>query len=219
MPYDQHLRLTGSGRLVSNTGVTLERFSVRLNLSDPPAGSNSFDAGRHADYEADFRAFWARPASGIASVAMLDEVKLAEIGADGKYRSEPIISAPTSTPGGAGGMRYPLQVAFVVSLNTDRRGASGKGRVFLPCPGLALYPSDGRTSAGEAQDVATSFAQFIDALNDVPGLDASAPKVTIASGKGYNSDVTSVRCGRVFDTVRSRRTSQVESYGADVGVA
>jgi hypothetical protein len=113
-------------------------------------------------------------------------------------------------------MRYPLQVAFVVSLNTARRGPTGKGRCFLPCPGMALFPSDGLTDAATAQAAAVSFAQLVSDLNNVPGIDGVAPKVTIASSKGYNSDVTSVRTGRVFDTMRSRRRSQEELYGADV---
>nr|CRY95983.1 hypothetical protein [uncultured prokaryote] len=221
MPYAPHLRLTMSGRLMGNTGIELEAFSVRLNLTDPTiTGSTPYGQDMVDDMGADCRAFWLRSDSRISSAAVLDQVKLARIGADGKYTDDPFLdSNDTPTPGGGGLLMFPLQVAFVVSLDTDRRGPSGKGRVFLPTPTLGLYPDLAAAEVAPALAVAASLAQLITDINNAPGLDVVAPEVVIASSKGFLSPVTSVRAGRVFDTVRSRRTSLAESYSTPVGVS
>jgi hypothetical protein len=163
-------------------------------------------------------AFWSRPASHIAHGGRLREVKVARIGTDGKYRGDPKAAA-VDVPGGAGApvLLYPPQISLAVSLATAKRGKSGRGRFYLPCPQTSMGP-DGRISQNIQTAVAGSVRTWINDLNNWPGFDGGTPKVTIASSLGQNHDVTGVRVGRVLDTVRSRREDLVETYGPVVAL-
>jgi hypothetical protein len=109
-------------------------------------------------------------------------------------------------------------VALAVSLNTPRRGPSGKGRFFLPMPAVTINPGNLEISAADAQGVADSAAQWLNDLGNEPGVDVLGLAAVVASTKGYNTRVSSVRVGRVLDTIRTRRRSLKEAYGANVGV-
>lgn len=219
MPYVNHLRLVCSGAFQGVGQPERERFSFRVNLSDPPAASDSFDLGRAQDYAADCVQLFADGRARIGSAALLQEVKLAQIGPDGKYRSEPIIVPVNERGAGGGQISHPTQVSLAVSFGTARRGASGKGRVYLPNPLFAINGASFTIEEPDALAAAAAVGDWLNRLNDVPGVDASAPKVTVASSKGFNSDVTTVRVGRVLDTIRSRRTSLDEAYTPPVPVA
>jgi hypothetical protein len=221
--YDNHLRLTLSGELRqgSNSPAVLERFSLRVNMTDPGlTGSNSFDQGRLDDMAADAVAFWARPATLICQSAWLTEVKLARVGPLGTYREAPLIKAVNQRGGDPNVVnhRYPLQVALAVSLGTARRGASGRGRFYLPSPSVTME-ADTTLEVGAQIAVRDSVAQFLNDLNNVSGIDGNAPQVVVASSKGYNSKVTTVRVGQVLDTIRSRRASLMESYTLPAAVS
>lgn len=214
MPYANHLRLTMSGEFRTTGNVPFERFAYRLNLSDPgglAGAARAYSDAAAVDYAADAVAFHGSTNVAIGGVARLTEVKLARIGVDGKYREDPFIVA-VDTPGGAATMENAPQVSIAVSLVTDRRGPTGKGRFYLPAPSLKASPNDGRVPAVQAEFLAEQVKIFLNAVNNRPGIDGPSPTVTIASVKGYNSDVTGVRVGRVLDTIRSRRTSIPETY-------
>lgn len=217
MPYAQHLRITASG--VFGTGpLGGEQWSWRLNLSDPVASEDPVDDQDQADdIAADVAAFHGRAGSWISANARLLEVKCARIGVDGKYLDDPRI-VTMDQAGGGGALVYPYQVALAVSLGTERRGATGRGRFYLPGPTIPFAVNTGQVSAIPAQEVRDSVVQLVQDINDQPGLDGVAPRVVIASSKGYNSDVTTVRVGRVLDTIRSRRTSVDEAYGPESAV-
>lgn len=98
--------------------------------------------------------------------------------------------------------------------------------MFLPVHAGALG-TDGRLSATDAGGVAASLTTFIQALNSAlvyPSnvtMETPQPRVVVSSGGSVkqgippaNYAVTSVRVGRVFDTMRSRRRNQVEEYVA-----
>jgi hypothetical protein len=212
MPYADHLRLTMEGEFSGANAPARERFSLRVNLSDPPTSAPSFEQSRVNDYAADCVALFADPRAGIGSVARLLTVKLAQIGANGKYRSDPLMKAVDRRGNGGGPITHPTQVSLAVSLVTTRRGATGKGRFFLPCPLFGLDGSSLVMDTASVDGVRNALVEFLNNLNNVPGVDAAAPKVTVASSKGYNSDVTAVRVGRALDTIRSRRTSLDENY-------
>lgn len=222
MPFAPHLRVTASGTLggAATTGLgAVERFSYGFSISGTtfhvPSASNNADAMN--DIAADVRAFHGRAGSNIGNLAIIDEVKIAAIGADGKYTSDPFISVTKQPGGGANGLTFPFQVSHAVSLVTDRRGPTGRGRFYLPLP-LGSVDASGQITAALATGVATSVAQLVSAINDQPGVDSNDSRVVVASSKGYNSPVVAVRVGRVLDTVRSRRRSAVEGYPAEVAV-
>jgi hypothetical protein len=213
MPFAQHLRLTMSGVLKTATGPILEQFSYRLNMSDPGTTQENFTLTAAQDFAADAVAFHGSVGGGMASMAVLTEVKLARIGPLGTYLADPFI-VPVNQPGGGGGqVTHPFQIALAVSLGTARRGATGRGRFYLPLPSATITTA-GVISTAARDGVATAVKAFLDDLNNASGLDFTNSKVTVASSKGYNSDVTEVRVGQVLDTIRSRRNNLVENYSA-----
>jgi hypothetical protein len=213
MVYANHLRLTMSGVFSGGAGdPAYEAWAWRLNLSDPPAGGGNFSQAAFEDLRADVIAFHQNPAAKIGDNAKLTMVKLARIGPLGTYTADPFFDDTLSVPGGAGGANHPPQVALAVSLQSPRRGASGRGRVFLPAPQLAVLSGTGLADAIAIAAVRDAFAALVQNLNNAAGLDANVSKVTISSSKGFNTDVTGIRVGRALDTIRSRRTSLDEKY-------
>ncbi len=209
-----HLRLTLSGEFQGHSNAAVyERFSFRVNMSDPgDVSSSRFSADGLADVVADCTAFFGSPGAAISADCRLREVKWAKIGPNGLYRADPLIAA-VNTPGGGGpGLRYPPQIALAVSLQSATRGPRGKGRFYLPGPSLAFDPSDALIAAAAAGGVRDAATAWLNNLNAWPGIDANDPKVTIASTSGINSDVTGVRVGRALDTIRSRRGDLPEGY-------
>lgn len=213
MPFAPHLRLTARGTLYA-----LEDFSFGVNMTAVGVDSAAFLDGNVDDLAADVSAFFARPATGIRSSAVLTEVKLASIGADGKYTRDPAIRDVNVPGAGAGNGLYPPQISLAVSLVTGQRGPRGKGRFYLPLPSVPLFDA-GRMALPAVQAVRDSCKTFLDALNNSPGTDLQDRRVCVASSFGENYEVTGVRVGRALDTIRSRREKLDEAYTevADVG--
>lgn len=216
MPYAPHDRLTMTGRL----GKTeqLERFSMTINLQGVGlAGvANRYQQAVN-DIGADCAAWFARPGTNICDEAVLEEVKVAPIGPDGLYTGDPVFWEQMPGAGVKGGLQVvpmPFQVSWAISLGTDRRGPTGRGRFFQPLPAAAIERATGGVPTAAQTGCRASAVTFLEALNNSPGPDGPGSiRVVVASSKGYNSPVTSVRVGRVLDTIRSRRRSLDESYG------
>lgn len=214
--YAPHVKLTMSGTLGAQEG-SAETWSMSLSLK-PSGWFNATDAeGRRLDIVADVKAFWARPSSGIANIARLAQVKFAPIGVNGKYSGDPSIYDFIPIPSAGGAVLHPYPVSLCVSLVTARRGPTGKGRIYLPLPSLAVNDA-GLCGNNAVQGVAVSVQTLLNALNNAPGLDVTDNEVVVSSSKGYLSVVTGVRAGLVLDTVRSRRRSLLENYGATLPV-
>lgn len=219
MPFAPHVRVTAIGR----TGVaSAERWSWSLNIGRAGGSLTIPDEDLASDIAQDIKAFHLRPASRVCSRARLQEVKFAVIGADGKYTSDPLIVGLGDIEGGdattAQHATVTPQAALAVTLDTARRGPSGRGRFYLPMPVLSL---DEGLAAGvnDVNGIRDSVVQLLNAVNNQPGLDGSADRVVVASSKGYNTPVDSVRVGRIIDTIRSRRTSLQEGYSAPLFLA
>lgn len=106
-------------------------------------------------------------------------------------------------------VRYPPQVSLVVSLQTARAGARGKGRFFLPAPGYVLQ-DDSRLSVAHATGMANVGAAIVNTVNSA--FPPAYGKVSVMSSFGFSSEVTSIRVGRTLDTHRSRRSDLIEAY-------
>jgi hypothetical protein len=221
MPYASHLRLTMSGDISEGTGPVLEEFSYRLNLSNPgPVGlanDTRFSAAGAADLAADAVAFHGRLGSRVGTMARLLTVKLAKIGPLGTYVADPFIVAVDQRGGGPNSVTHAPQVSLAVSLTTAQRGATGRGRFYLPLPST-IVTTNLTIQAVERDQVQASVVQFLNDINNWPGVDGNDPKVVVASTKGYNSTVNGVRVGLVLDTIRTRRNNLVEGYGATTAV-
>jgi hypothetical protein len=209
--------MTASGVFQALSSPVVERFSFRLNLSDPSANSNAnFSQGACDDMAADTAAFFGAGALAIPSVWVLKEVKLARIGPLGKYLEAPKFTVLDKRGGGTAAVAQAPQVALAITLDSERRGPTGRGRFYLPAPQFGINPQFGGIDASNITIVSDAVKVYLNNINNAAGVDGFASKVTVASSKGYNSDVTKIRVGRAFDTIRSRRTDLTENYGVAV---
>lgn len=214
MPFAPHLRVSAIGRL-GNAAAEIFSYSLALAVDDGDKFLPGLDGNQDVwdDVAEDMRAFHGTPQLRLAPRAVLQVVKIARIGADGKYSAAPIVVDVRDTPGGDssgfGGLIAP-QVAMACSLHTDRRGATGRGRFYLPMP-LVDLQEDLRMTQQDADARGAIVAQLVANLNNQPGFDVLGLNVYIASSKGYNTRVTGASVGRVIDTMRSRRNALNEA--------
>lgn len=212
MVYAPHRKVTLAGTLGTAPGEFFS-FGFAMDESHFTLGQ---DQVAFEEIRGECIGFFTSPLSYIHPRAVLRQVKIAKIGADGRYVDGPIFDDSLASPGGAGGATlHPFQVSLAVSLVTDRRGPSGKGRFYLPLP-VAGVTDAGLVSGDITQDVALRVATFLDAVANRNGADTAQPAVVVASTKGFLSPVRGVRVGRVLDTIRTRRRSLEEQYGAVV---
>ena len=152
-------------------------------------------------------------ASGhVSSSASLTLVKLNQIGRDGRY-TEPVTVEREVLPvaNGTAGSTPAPQVALAISLRTDvSRGYAHAGRFYMPLPGTTLQP-DGRVSVAAAVSFADSAVQAINMINASFNGEWRVGVVSNV-GQGTERFVTKVACGRVYDTIRSRRSSLDEDH-------
>jgi hypothetical protein len=127
---------------------------------------------------------------------------LVEQTADGAYVQADDLTTVAGTD--TGGAAIPLQSSVCVSLVTGRAGPSGKGRFFLPMPAAAL-DATWRLPIAKADAIAANAAATLDGL-------AAVLIPCVVSSKGFRTEVTAVRVGRVVDTIRTRRNAMVEEH-------
>ena len=152
--------------------------------------------------------------AGFLQNVRLTGVKLNLIGPDGRYAQdetgEYTLPAPVA---GTMGADAPAQLSMVITLQSAiARGRGSKGRMYLPpSEPVVQVSSDGRVSAARALQQAVAVEYLINLLN---AHYAGTGMVGVASdqGAGVFAPVVEVRCGRVVDTVRSRRSSLDEDY-------
>jgi len=145
----------------------------------------------------------------ISQYARLQTVKLNLIGQDGKYvEDDTVFHDYDPYVAGSSSSKPAPQISLAITTETAaRRGRAHAGRFYLPLPGSAP-DTDGRLSAADALFYAQAAGGFLDDLNDaLPGWQAA-----VMSDLGVTRPITGVRCGRVLDTIRSRRNAFVEDY-------
>lgn len=201
-----HLRLTLSG--VFGTALApYESFTMRVNVL--PTFTNLQTGLAQAGVNA---------LPGLAGImkneARFTEVKAAAIGPNGLYSGDPVVTL-VDVPGTRVDGVAIAQVSVVASLLTARRGASGRGRIYIPMPGFNVSATGGVYALGSVENMRAGVVAFLDNINAFGG----GPRVCIASSKGYLSVITGVKVGRVPDTIRSRRTSIPEAYSGIAALA
>ena len=155
------------------------------------------------------------------------EIKVAQVGTDGKTSLDNVIYAPYGTPiaGTYGSNVYPPQISVAATLeHVGARGLAAKGRMYLP--GIARsVGNNGQMDSTSCLAIANALKTFLDAVN------AAAPngervilasqgrrtkgadgKYTPVPGTAVNALVDRVKVGSVFDTQRRRRNNLVELY-------
>ena len=206
-----HSRLTFSGT-IGPGGTVLETWSTSINFT-PDALIADWSDPQMDGLAGAMRTAWNAGINGVlANDCFTTEFRWALVGANQKVRTRPdgsyrqgISIVPSSGNGAVTSM--PLQTACVASLVTARNGPTGKGRMFLPAPYFVPTVADKRWTPANVTSIADAVVATIAALNLI-----GAGKACVASSKGYTSEVTGVRVGRVPDAMRSRRRSQPEEY-------
>jgi hypothetical protein len=210
MPYAPFTRVTFSGDIGPTPG-TVEHFSFGLSVQPGPfVTQTEVDACWTAA-----SGLFTRAATRISVWSQLTQVKVSSIGADGKLIGNAQVKTGSVAGANTGTEYHPPQVALVVGLDTGQRGPSKRGRLYLPMPVVSLEPAMTMTDA-QRDSISASVKTFLDGINTAFN---SGSGICVASRKGFNTDVTGFRVGRVLDTMRSRRRSLNEGYEPPVLLA
>lgn len=224
MPYAHPIhRVTVSGKAFGGAEI----WTTGFYLGNPSTGVSNptqqlADAIRTA-----WTTFFSAVSSGVSSRYTTDQIKVAQINADGKTSLSNVVYAPYGTPieGGGGPGANPPQIALVASLeNAGARGLAAKGRMYLPGINFTIGTTGVLTTA-QSLGVANNLKAFLDAVNVAAASDS---EVILASqgrrvknaqgdyepvpGTAVNAPVNRVRVGSVYDTQRRRRNAMVETY-------
>lgn len=212
MPIERHILLTYKGDFADGAARPMEVWQFGLRFPRLDGASTDATIAEAVDNASEAAALWTthlaehhHPRIRLRGVRASYHVAggKTDLTADGQYVQGDWAGQVNATGGTA--TQYPLQTAAVASLMTNRAGASGRGRIFLP---QLRYPMDDQWGFSETNRVAvaTSVANLLVALRPVVGAAA------VYSTKGFNSPVTFVRVGSVPDTQRSRRGNLEETY-------
>lgn len=152
----------------------------------------------------------------FSNIVTIDWAKLAVIKTDGHYQGSPTLAEQTGKAGGSGAFPQPPQLAAVVSLwSGDTFGRANRGRSYLPVPYMFLNTqavTEPRATVAAANSLRDLFKVFLaDVAGEVDGVTLGTfPAIMSSLGSGTTKHVQKIACGRVIDTMRSRRTSLQE---------
>lgn len=157
--------------------------------------------------------FFLNGAAKIPSAAQLTDVRSYIIGTDNKMEGSPeLVECTGENIKGVAGTIYPPQVALVMTHVAAERGPARFGRVFLPTS--APLDTDMRVSVLQTGMIRDAYVTFIKACSDQIDLDVTASAVGLnisqVGSAGHRQTIDHVECGRVLDTLRSRRRALVE---------
>lgn len=226
MPAPQHIQITFTG-VLGTLAIPVEIFSFGLSAdpgnTDPISGPfiSPVDMKTLADSIAPKTATLM---ANLSSRTILTRVRCALIGADGLTAKDPAGTyvqgdAALSTAGSSTPM-YPPQVALAVTTQSLADGPTGRGRFYLPMPGMSVG-DDLRLTALQADGFATNVAKpFLDGINASLAERPYGRLVVASAGSALKGippalrPINEVLVGRALDTIRTRRNNLVEEYAA-----
>jgi len=130
-----------------------------------------------------------------------------------------VLSWTSANPaGGASGAQLPLETSSVVSWQTPRLGAKGRGRIYPPVMSTAQLDDDGNLTTAGADTAVAMWKAILEASSFLPPVTPGWGITPIVTGKPY-SDFGTIRrlnIGNVIDVQRRRRRSLVEVRRGDV---
>jgi len=199
------LRLVIAGSLYG-----VEDFSYSMALIDPAGDAQPPTTVPVALVNA-VQAFHAASPPAVSNVAGIEQIKLNEIGLDGKYTKPTSVYHEFGSPVlGASSTYMPAQVALAITLTTPlKRGRAHSGRFYVPVPGI-LPINTGAWNTANQNACVTNVKTFLNAVNTI--LDPYKLCVMSNVGVGTFQIVTGVKIGGVLDTIRSRRAKIPENY-------
>lgn len=214
MTYVPHYRATFKGDFrPSLEAEPYEQWNTSVALRGGGQYSTASAQAIANDLRDDFAAFVRSLEAFFSGSTVFTEVRLDHVGVSGRIDQDAVFAQVDGAGvAGVGGPRLPPSCAVVLTLDTQQRGRSRFGRMYLPLIGCDVSGDGGMPSASQDAILAASRT-FITNLGNAPGIDDNF-SVAVASGVGEGAlnAVRAVRVGRVIDTMRSRRRSIDESY-------
>lgn len=215
---------------IRGTLAGIETFQFGLNWGSPGADPdpNQSEIAAFASDLADIVAaelVVAGPSGATPLGTITSDVKFTEVGATKKTQSQatnadgsggdleqafdtewhayPTISQPT----GGVGNSLPFEVACALTLQTDARGSSGRGRVYIPPFAVGGMSPAGRFNA----NYAAAWAEFVGRVADEVSTARGWDLVVVSRRKVQLHTVEQILVGTVPDSQRRRRRNQDEA--------
>lgn len=211
MAYVPHLRFTFRGDFVG----TPEQFSFGFHMSrqetgQPDATVDDINTGAVTSA---LTAFWQQGDPAIPTNAKLTDWRAYNIDNTGHMEGNPLlvdVSAANITGGQT--IKFPPQVALVITTVGANRGPARFGRFYLPT--AATMDATMRMSVSSATAAADSCTAFMKAVSDavdIPLRISGVDGINVSGiGAGTNQVIDHLEVGRALDTLRNRRKSLLE---------
>lgn len=141
-------------------------------------------------------------------------VKVAAIGTNGLYLTDPLVLEGAFGSGSSGNVLP--QSTIVLSLRSGfTLGKANYGRMYLPHSRSTLVAGTPRVASGDTDGLADDGAAMINAITTALTAEVTAvifPCILSSIGSGFGRGVTEVKVGNVVDTQRRRRRQLAETY-------
>jgi hypothetical protein len=205
-----HCKLTYSG-VFGSPSAPLEIWSWGMTFLDIPnhGGTTQALADKAAGLWGTYLKSFTSPVITLTKtrVAFLGDGAHVNKNADGVFDQADNLDPQTGT--GDNSPIFPLQTALVASFYSLRQDATGRGRAFVPLQGVPL-DSSFIIPVQTATNLATAMKLIAAGMEDAAGPHVG--QHAVISSLGHTSVVTQYKCGRVPDTMRSRRNALKEQY-------
>jgi len=151
-----------------------------------------------------------------AGYSRLQSIKVAAIGVDGAYLTEPRVFEPSSGWSQGTTANVLPQSTVVLSLRSGfTLGGGNYGRMYLPHTSLGALTTEPRGTSASATTGSEKGAAFVARVAEVVNSTTTSTYVPVIMGQtgaGTQKEIAQVGVGRVTDTQRRRRNRLVEDY-------
>lgn len=203
-------------RLLTVRGVSqgsADRWGIGLRFVNPYGIGVPTTQAEADECVAPIRAWFVAANNYFPLNTTVDEIKLANIGLDGKYppgQDSSIAVIGAAINGATSSAAYPPQTSLVISITTALpRGRGHIGRVYLPAQRSAMPLTNGMIDTATADACLALFRTMVLALAATSGLGGLGVYSPLGAPR---QTATGFRCGRVLDTQRRRRNDIDEGY-------
>lgn len=200
-----------------------EQFQHKLDWGNPGADPTTSEA-EGLTLADSLATAWATTMAASLLVAFSPDVVYTEVGVVELNQTDPggdvteswgtqwsMYATGARPVGGSATTCMPYEVSCCVSLQTDHRGPSGKGRFYLPPMSKDSITVHGLHNMGVVSPVIVAVGNYID---DVKASTDLKPIVVSRTHRILN-EITSINCGIVPDSQRRRRRSISEARVAE----